>query len=159
LTADEKGNVTGGRIATVANDGSFFICWPESEDLRPKVNEALKPLRDQGLLWASLDRAALKELAAEPAAQMALEAPTGYAFSSGAAGDLLAREKSTTGEHGYLPFRQELEASFIAWGPDIRSGADLHTIRMTEIAPTILKAMGIDDPKFGDRPPLKEIFK
>jgi hypothetical protein len=123
------------------------------------VNEALKPLRDQGLLWASLDRAALKELAAEPAAQMALEAPTGYAFSSGAAGDLLAREKSTTGEHGYLPFRQELEASFIAWGPDIRSGADLHTIRMTEIAPTILKAMGIDDPKFGDRPPLKEIFK
>jgi predicted AlkP superfamily pyrophosphatase or phosphodiesterase len=159
LTADEEGNVTGGRIATVANDGSFFIYWPESEDLRSKVNEALKPLRDQGLLWAVLDRAALKELAAEPAAQMALEAPTRYAFSSGAAGDLLAREKSTTGTHGYLPFRQELEASFIAWGPDIRSGVDLHEIRMTEIAPTILKAMGIDDPKFGDRPPLKGLFK
>jgi hypothetical protein len=30
---------------------------------------------------------------------------------------------------------------------------------MTEIAPTILKAMGIDDPKFGDRPPLKGLFK
>ena len=123
------------------------------------MNEALKPLRDQGLLWAVLDRAALKELAAEPAAQMALEAPTRYAFSSGAAGDLLAKGKSTTGTHGYLPFRHELEASFIAWGPDIRAGADLHTIRMTEIAPTILKAMGIDDPKFGDRPPLKGIFK
>jgi predicted AlkP superfamily pyrophosphatase or phosphodiesterase len=159
LTADEKGSVTGGGIATVANDGSFFIYWPESEDLRPNVNEALKPLRDQGLLWASLDRAALKELGAEPAAQMALEAPARYAFSSGAAGDLLAKEKTTTGTHGYLPFRHELEASFIAWGPDIRAGLDLHTIRMTEIAPTILKAMGIDDPKFGDRPPLKEIFK
>jgi predicted AlkP superfamily pyrophosphatase or phosphodiesterase len=159
LNADEKGNVTGGRIATVANDGSFFIYWPESEDLRSKVNEALKPLRDQGLLWAVLDRAALKELAAEPAAQMALEAPTGYAFRSGAAGGLLAKGKSTTGTHGYLPFRQELEASFIAWGPDIRAGVDLHTIRMTEIAPTILKAMGIDDPRFGDRPPLTEIFK
>jgi predicted AlkP superfamily pyrophosphatase or phosphodiesterase len=159
LTADENGNVAGGRIATVANDGSFFIYWPESEDLRPKVNEALKPLCDQGLLWAVLDRAALKELAAEPAAQMALEAPTRYAFSSGAAGDLLAKGKSTTGTHGYLPFRHELESSFIAWGPDIRAGADLHTIRMTEIAPTILKALGIDDPKFGDRPPLTEIFK
>jgi len=159
LTADEKGNVTGGRIATVANGGSFFIYWPESEDLRSKVNEALKPLREQGLLWAVLDHAALKELAAEPAAQMALEAPTGYAFRSGAAGDLLAKGKSTTGTHGYLPFRQELEASFIAWGPDIRFGVDLHEIRMTEIAPTILKAMGIDDPKFGDRPPLTEIFK
>jgi predicted AlkP superfamily pyrophosphatase or phosphodiesterase len=159
LTADGKGNVTGGKINAVVNDGSFFIYWPESEDLRPKVNEALKPLRDQGVLWAVLDRAALKELAAEPAAQMALEAPAGYAFSSGAAGDLLAKEKSTTGTHGHLPFRHELEASFIAWGPDIRSGVDLDTIRMTEIAPTILKAMGIDDPKFGDRPPLKEIFK
>ena len=159
LTADEKGNVTGGRIDTVANGGSFFIYWPESEDLRSKVNEALKPLRDQGVLWAVLERAALKELAAEPAAQMALEAPTGYAFSSGAAGDLLAKEESTTGTHGYLPFRRELESSFIAWGPDIRSGVDLHTIRMTEIAPTILKALGIDDPKFGDRPPHTEIFK
>lgn len=159
LTADKKGNVTGGRIATVNNDGSFFIYWPESEDLRAEVNEALKPLRDQGLLWAVLDRAALKELGAEPAAQMALEAPAHYAFSSGAAGELLARGKSTTGTHGYLPFRRELESSFIAWGPDIRAGVDLHTIRMTEIGPTILKAMGIDDPKFGDRPPLKEIFK
>jgi predicted AlkP superfamily pyrophosphatase or phosphodiesterase len=159
LTADEKGNVSGGRIATVANGGSFFIYWPNSEDLRSTVNEALKPLRDQGVLWAVLDRAALRDLAAEPAAQMALEAPTGYAFSSGAAGDLLSKRKSINGTHGHLPFRRELEASFIAWGPDIRAGVDLHTIRMTEIAPTILKAMGIDDPKFGDGSPLQEIFK
>jgi hypothetical protein len=111
------------------------------------------------VLWAVLDRAALKELAAEPAAQMALEAPAHYAFSDGAAGDLVAKGKSTTGTHGYLPFRRELESSFIAWGPHIRAGGDLHTIRMTEIAPTILKAMGIEDPKFGDRPPLTGIFK
>ena len=159
LTADEKGNVTGGRIDTVADGGSFFIYWPESADLRSTVNEALKPLRDAGALWAVLDRAALRDLGSEPAAQMALEAPTGYAFGSGAAGDLISRGKSITGTHGYLPFRRELEASFIAWGPGIRAGVDLHTIRMTEIAPTILKAMGIDDPKFGDEPPLVEIFK
>jgi predicted AlkP superfamily pyrophosphatase or phosphodiesterase len=159
LTADEKGHITGGRIATVANDGSFFVYWPESEELRSKVEEALKPLFDQGVLWAVLGRTALKELAAEPAAQMALEATTGYAFSNSAAGDLLEKGENTTGTHGYLPFRQELEASFIAWGPDIRSGVDLHTIRMTEIAPTILKALGIDDPEFCDQPPLREIFK
>jgi len=159
LTADENGNVTGGRIATVADGGSFFIYWPPSQDLRAEVNEALKPLRDAGALWAVLGPAALSDLGSEPAAQMALEAPTGYAFSSGAAGDLISRGKSITGTHGYLPFRRELEASFIAWGPDIRAGVDVHTIRMTEIAPTILKAMGIDDPKFGDEPPLVEIFK
>ena len=159
LTADDKGHITGGRIATVANGGSFFIYWPESGDLHSKVDEALKPLRDHGVLWAVLERSALKDLAAEPAAQMALDATTGYAFSSSAAMDLLEKEENTTGTHGYLPFRRELEASFIAWGPDIRPGVDLHTIRMTEIGPTILKAMGIDDPSFGDTPPLKEIFK
>jgi predicted AlkP superfamily pyrophosphatase or phosphodiesterase len=159
LTADEKGHITGGRIATVANGGSFFIYWPESEELRSKVDEALKPLRDQGVLWAVLERAALKELAAEPAVQMALDAMTGYAFSNSAVGNWLEKKENTTGTHGHLPFRHELEASFIAWGPDIRSGVDLHTIRMTEIAPTILKALGIDDPEFCDRPPLREIFK
>jgi len=159
LTTDEKGHVTGGRFATVANGGSFFIYWPESEDLRAEVDKALKPLRDQDLLWAVLEPAALRGLAADPGAQLALEAATGYAFSSNAAGDLLAKGGSTTGTHGYLPFRRELESFFIAWGPDIRSGMDLHTIRMTEIGPTILKAMGIDDPSFGDGPPLKEIFK
>ena len=159
LSADEKGEITGGRIDTVADGGAFFIYWPNSEDLRSQVNDALKPLRDQGLLWAVLDRAALRELGAEPAAQMALDAPAGYAFGRSAAGDLLSRGKSTSGTHGHLPFRRELEASFIAWGPDIKAGVDLHTIRMTEIAPTVLKAMGINDPKFGDQPPLNDIFK
>ena len=159
LTADENGNLTGGRIATVANGGSFFIYWPQSQDLRAEVNEALKPLRDSGALWGVLDRAALKDLGAEPAAQMALEASTGYEFGSGAAGELISPGESITGTHGYLPFRRELESSFIAWGVDIKAGVDLHTIRMTEIAPTILKAMGITDSKFGDEPPLAEIFK
>ncbi|MGC9994060.1 MAG: alkaline phosphatase family protein [Terriglobia bacterium] len=159
LTADEKGNLTGGRIATLANGGSFFIYWPQSQDLRSEVSEALKPLRKSGALWGVLDRAALKDLGAEPAAQMALEASTGYEFGSGAAGDVISSGRKITGTHGYLPFRRELESSFIAWGPDIKAGVDLHTIRMTEIAPTILKAMGIDDPKFGEEPPLLEIFK
>jgi len=159
LTADGGGRVTGGRIATVANGGSFFIYWPPSQDFRSEVSEALKPLRNSGGLWGVLDRAALKDLGADPAAQMALEASTGYEFGGNASGDLISSGKRIRGTHGYLPFRQELESSFIAWGPNIRAGVDLHTVRMTEIAPTILKAMGINDPNFGDAPPLVEIFK
>lgn len=158
MTVDGRGALTGGRIATVPNDGSFFIYWPESEDLRAEVSEALRPLRERGVLWAILDRAALRDLGSEPAAMMALEAPSGYFFSGKAAGELLTRT-GATGTHGYLPFRRELESSFIAWGPDIKPGVNLHTIRMTAIAPTILKAMGIDDPKFGEEPALTEIFK
>jgi len=159
LTADDRGEVTGGKLATVSNGGSFFIYWPEGTDLKSEVVTALRPLVDQGLLWGVLDRQALRDLGAEPAGQMALEAAEGTAFTSGARGELVERLGTPGGTHGYLPFRQGLEASFIAWGPDVKRGVDLHRIRMTRIGPTILTALGINDPAFGEQPALTEIFK
>jgi predicted AlkP superfamily pyrophosphatase or phosphodiesterase len=159
LTSDERGSITGGKIAAVSNGGSFFLYWPESEETKARVDAALKPLREQGLLWAVFDRAALRELGAEPAAQMALEAPAGASFGNRAKGGLISKRATVGGAHGYLPYRQGLQAAFIAWGPDIRAGVDLHRIRMTEIGPTILKALGIEDSQFGHHPPLTGIFK
>jgi arylsulfatase A-like enzyme len=159
LTADDRGEVTGGKLATVDNGGSFFVYWPEGTDLKSEVVAALRPLLDQGLLWGVLDRQALRDLAAEPAAQMALEAAEGTAFASSARGELVGRLEMPGGTHGYLPFRQGLEASFIAWGPDIKRGVDLHRVRMTRVGPTILKALGINDLAFGEQPALTDIFK
>jgi predicted AlkP superfamily pyrophosphatase or phosphodiesterase len=157
LTADAQGNVTGGKIDTVANGGSFFIYWPKYARLLPAVDRALKPLRDKNLAWAILDRQALHDLGADPHAMLALDAATGAMFDSAAAGPLVT--PTTGGDHGYLPFRKGLAASFIAWGPDIKQGVNLHDISMLAVGPTILKAMGIVDPKFGDLPPLRDIFK
>lgn len=47
----------------------------------------------------------------------------------------------------------------MAWRPDTKAGVDLYAIQMTDIAATILKALGIDNRGFGERPPLVEIFK
>jgi len=116
LTADEHGQVTGGKIATVSNGGSFFIYWPEGKNLESDVDAALKPLRDQGLAWSVFDHAALVEMGADPAAQMALEAPRGAMFGSVAGGALTSEMKTPGGTHGFLPHRKGLEASFIAWG-------------------------------------------
>jgi hypothetical protein len=159
LTADDRGEVTGGKVATVSNGGSFFIYWPEGTDLKGEVVTALRPLLDQGLVWGILDRPALRDLGAEPAAQMALEAADGTAFASSARGELVSRLETPGGTHGYLPFRKGLEASFIAWGPDVKPGVDLHRVPMTRIGPTVLKAMGIKAPTFGKEPPLTDIFK
>ncbi len=159
LTADDRGEVTGGKMVTVSNGGSFFVYWPEGADLKSEVVTALKPLIDQGLVWGVLDRQALRDLGAEPAAQMALEAAEGTAFASSARGELVGKSETPGGTHGYLPFREGLEASFIAWGPDVKRGVDLHRIRMTSIGPTILKALGINDPTFGELPALMEVFK
>ncbi len=159
LTADDRGLVSGGKIATVSNGGSFFIYWEDGKDYRPQIDLALKPLLDRGVLWAILDRRALADLGAEPAVQMALEAPAGTMFGGKARGEIVSAMKPPGGSHGFLPFRKGLEASFIAWGPDIRGGINLHQIRMTAIGPTILKVMGIDDPQFGTERPLTEILK
>jgi predicted AlkP superfamily pyrophosphatase or phosphodiesterase len=159
LTADDQGLVTGGKVATVSNGGSFFIYWPDSKDLRRQVDTALKPLREQGVLWGILDREAMRDLGGEPGVQIALEAAEGSSFSSRAAGELISKMTTPGGTHGYLPFRKGLEASFIAWGPRIRSGVNLHRIRMTAIGPTILKDLGIDDQRFGSEQPLNDILK
>jgi predicted AlkP superfamily pyrophosphatase or phosphodiesterase len=159
LTVNSAGQITGGRVSTLSNGGSFFIYWPEGKDLRAEVQAALAPLFEQGALWAEYRRPALHDLHAEPAVQLALDAPEDYAFGKLATGDIIIDQKSVGGTHGYLPFRSGLESSFIAWGPDIRGGINLHRIRMTSEGPTILKAMGIDDAEFGDQPPLNEILK
>lgn len=159
LATDKGGSVTGGKVATVSNGGSFFIYWPEGQDLRAEVDEALKPLRDQGVLWGIFNRSALRELGAEPAAQLALEAAEGWSFSSRASGAVVSKMNAPSGTHGYLPSRSGLEASFVAWGPEIRAGVNLHRIRMTAVGPTILKVMGIQDPQFSDEPALADILK
>lgn len=159
LTVDDRGSITGGKVATISNGGSFFIYWQEGQDLRPEVEAALKPLQDRGVLWGALEPSALRELGADPGAQMALEAAGSWSFKEGATGELLGKMSAPGGTHGYLPFRSGLEASFIAWGPEIKAGVNLHRISMTAIGPTILKALGIDDPQFGVEPPLTDIFK
>ncbi len=159
LTADDRGDVTGGKLASVSNGGSFFIYWPDGTDLKAEVLTALRPLLEQGLVWGVLDRQALRELGAEPAVEMALEAPAGTAFAAGTRGELVSAATTPGGAHGFLPFREGLEASFIVWGPDIKRGVNLHRIRMTRIGPTILKAMGVDDPAFGSEPALLDVLK
>jgi predicted AlkP superfamily pyrophosphatase or phosphodiesterase len=159
LDADAKGTITGGRISTLASGGAFFIYWPESQDLRRKVDAALKPLRDEGVLFGVLGRDAVRELAAEAAIQLALEAPSGAGFGDAATGEVIRKLGRVGGTHGYLPFRPGLEASFIAWGPQIKRGEKLRRIPMTAIGPTVLRALGIGNPTFGSHPPLDEIFK
>ncbi|MBI4166944.1 MAG: alkaline phosphatase family protein [Acidobacteria bacterium] len=159
ITADENGNVTGGKVFTMADGGSFFISWPESQNLRADVEAAIHPLRDEGALYGELGREALKDLGAEPAAQIALEAPSAASFDSKASGEVIQKLPQTTGTHGHLPFRPGLAASFIAWGPHIKKGGALGHIPMTAIGPTLLKALGIEKGQLGPHPPLDQIFK
>ena len=149
LTLDEDGKIIGGKVCTVENDGSFFLYWPESEDLSAQVEAALSPLREQGLIQSVLEREALAKLGADPRVQMALEAPPGAIYESEASGPLVRKLKHARAAHGFLPYLPQMQAIFIAAGPGIKTGENLHYIQMTALAPTILKALGITDSEFG----------
>ncbi len=82
-----------------------------------------------------------------------LETPSGARFDGSAKGKVVLRRDSPGGTHGYLPFRKELEGSFIAWRPSIKRGGNFRHIPMTAIGPTILRALGIENPQFGVPPP------
>src|SRR5215472_4132845 len=97
LTSDSRGNLTGGKIATVVNGGSFFIYWPEGTDFSAAVKAALKPLTDQGLAYTVFDQPSLQQMGADPEARLALEAPDGSEFTAGATGALV---QSLTAPHG-----------------------------------------------------------
>jgi predicted AlkP superfamily pyrophosphatase or phosphodiesterase len=149
LTLNEHGKIIGGKVKTISNDGSFFLWWPESENLTGTVEAALRPLREQGLVQSVLERDDLAKLGVDSKVQMALEAPRGAIFGDRTRGALVHRLKATRGAHGYLPFRRGMQAVFIAAGPGIKAGVDLHQIQMTAICPTVLKALGIDDSNLG----------
>lgn len=159
LTLGARGQIIGGKITTVVNSGSLFVYWPPGEDFTADVKSALRPLREQGLLYAEFDRQALAQMGADPDAKLAFDAADGTEFASETTGSPVQALSEPSGNHGYLPTRPGLESSFIAWGPDIRPGVDLGRIHMTDIAPTLLEALGIRDAQFGTRPPLESIFQ
>ena len=161
LTTDKNGKITGGKIATVNNGGSFFIYWPEAQDetLRKQVDEALRPMRERDLLWAVFGRRAAANLSADEDARLILEAPTGYAFSDKALGKWVEERPSVGGVHGYLPTRPEMATSFIAAGPGLQKAGNLGRIRMIEIAPTVAQYLGIYQPGFGHTDGIEEVLR
>ncbi len=161
LTTEENGKITGGKIATVGNGGSFFIYWPTAQDetLRKQVDEALRPMREQGLLWAVFGRKAAADLFADEDVRLILEAPTGYSFSGKTLGKWVAERPSVGGVHGYLPTRPEMATSFIAAGPGLRKAGSLGRIRMIEIAPTVAQYLGIYEPGFGHTDGIGEVLR
>ena len=123
-----RGTLPEQETSTIENDGSLFLYWPESENLNARVEAALRPLRKQGLIQSVLGRDALSKLGADPRVQMALEAVPGAIFEDEATGPLVHRRKGVHGAHGYLPSVPEMQAVFIASGPGIKAGVNLHHI-------------------------------
>ena len=107
LKVNGRGRITGGRIATTSNGGSFFIYWPSEADreLRERVDRALTPMRQAGAFWGLFGAEAMADLKADRGTRLALDAAGGYAFMPRATGHWMEDSPRLTGTHANHPMR------------------------------------------------------
>jgi predicted AlkP superfamily pyrophosphatase or phosphodiesterase len=133
------------RLGAIHSGGSFALYWleePTSENRR-SLQKALARLVESGGVREVLDRPKLMALGADPDAEFMLDANPGCYFSDRHAGPILKDGSKDRGTHGNLPSVAGMEAGFVAAGPGIAHGKDLGRIGLTQVAPTLMKHMGL----------------
>jgi predicted AlkP superfamily pyrophosphatase or phosphodiesterase len=137
-----------------ANGGSGFVLLKNPDDaaLRDRVAGLLKkvaadPANGVVTVW---DREALAKMGADPRASFGVDMKEGF-YTNGAH-DVLVKNTSSKGGHGFAPTRPELHASLIMAGPDVPKAGSLGIVRMTQIAPTIASWFGVSMAPNVDQP-------
>lgn len=73
---------------------------------------------------------------------LVLDAKDGFVFENAATGEWSA-PTVLRGTHGHSPEREALNASLLFFGPALRAHTDLGIVKMTAIAPTLAKFLGV----------------
>jgi predicted AlkP superfamily pyrophosphatase or phosphodiesterase len=151
--------ITGGSVRALAQGGSCFIYVREEAkraELIARLTPLFRNLEGVGLVLTPPDFAG--QGLPDPAqnafmADMVLSAKPGYGFADLAAGDDIVTPPFAQGKgtHGSDAMQPDMQATFVAWGAGIKSGAKLGAIKNTSVAPTLaallgLKMTGVDGP-------------
>lgn len=146
------------RLGAVQAGGSFALYWleePSAEDGRA-LHRAVERLRKTGAIAEVVGRSKLEALAADPDAELMLDAAPGYCFSDRFRGPVVQKTATDHGTHGNLPSRAGLEASFIIAGPGVAPKKNLGRINLTDVAPTLVGCLGLPaDILAGESAPLQ----
>jgi predicted AlkP superfamily pyrophosphatase or phosphodiesterase len=154
LTVNGRGAITDWQAYFHSSGGSgyIFLRNPKDAALRQRVSAVLdrlkaKPEAGVETIW---DASALARAGAHPDAAFGIDVRNGWYTGSGH-DVLVTRTEGTRGGHGYAPERRELHASLVLNGPGIGRGK-LGIVRMTQIAPTLARLLGIALAPQADQP-------
>ena len=89
-----------------------------------------------------LSREYLDGLGVHESAALMLEAADGYSFGSNLTGPPVT-DNAQRGAHGYHPESLRYRASLIVSGAGVRRRGDLGEVQMTDIGPTVARALGL----------------
>lgn len=145
LTTNAQGRVTDWQAYFYSAGGTGFVYLknPADQTLRDRVRGILEsiagdPTNGVDRVWSAAD---LAGVGADPQALFGITMRRG--FWTGAAHDTLLAPSTLKGMHGADPADPLLRSSLILRGPGIEKGGKLGTVRLTQIAPTLARLLGI----------------
>jgi predicted AlkP superfamily pyrophosphatase or phosphodiesterase len=151
---NDKGKVASWGAFFQADGGSAALRLPEGAD--PALVERIRGLfaprvSADGGLREILDAKAIAAFGGIEEAALVLDARDGFSFSGALQGEW-SSPSTSKGTHGYAPNRDEMHASLLILAPGLRQKGNLGTVRMTAIAPTLARYLGLDLPPPADAP-------
>jgi hypothetical protein len=145
LTVDARGRISDWRAYFHSSGGSGYVYLkdPADDATRAEVAKLLEGLaRDPAngvrTVW---DNATLTAKGGHPSATFGLDMRNGFYSGSGHA--RLVEPATSKGGHGFDPERPELHASLVFAGGPFAGRGDLGIVRMTQIAPTLARFLGV----------------
>jgi arylsulfatase A-like enzyme len=129
-----------------AGGGGAFLRLknPDDKATLDKVNHILSGLpEDQKKMFRILNRVELDAAGADPNAALALAAAPGVTIRGSVTGEVTKAAKG--GTHGYFPDFKEIQTGFVAYGAGIsKDGKSIERMSLTDIAPIIVKLLGLE---------------
>jgi predicted AlkP superfamily pyrophosphatase or phosphodiesterase len=154
IQVNARGTITEWQAYFHASGGAGFVYLknPNDQALQERVWKLLQevkadPTNGIAALWT---RDELDRRGAHPGASFGIGMADG--FYSSTAHDTLLRPSASRGGHGFDPTIPELHASLIVHGPGAAGRGSLGIVRMTQIAPTFARMLGVGLSPEADKP-------
>jgi predicted AlkP superfamily pyrophosphatase or phosphodiesterase len=145
LTVDASGAITEWRAYCHSSGGSAFIYLKNPDDaaLARQVKLLLETLQGDPAngIRNIYTRDDLAQVGSHPDANFAIDMVDGFYTANGT--NALLGTPADKGGHGFDPTRRALHASFIARGPAFARRGSVGIVRMTQIAPTLARILGV----------------
>jgi predicted AlkP superfamily pyrophosphatase or phosphodiesterase len=160
LEVDDRGRISKWDAYFYSTGGSGFVFLknPADQQLASRVRAILDKLRANPAngIRAVWTRDEIVKLGSFPDAVLGIDMESGFYTGEGhdtlLAGVSMNDGRAMSGGHGFDPRRPELHASLIVSGPHARARGNLGVVRMTQIAPTVARWLGVGLSPLADQP-------
>jgi predicted AlkP superfamily pyrophosphatase or phosphodiesterase len=154
LKVDDKGKVTEWRAYFQADGGSAALRLKDAADTAAleSVRALVAPkagAKGSGIRRV-LDAREVEALGGSAEVPLVLSAEEGFSFLPAADGAYQTTPRYK-GTHGHAPDREELEAALLLTAPGLTKRGDVGVVKMTSIAPTLARFLGLELSSQADR--------